>query len=248
MSVSGFTRSGGPPLYRQVADRLEAEIRDHFQSGDRLPNEDELAERYGVHRHTLRRAIDELADAGLIERRHGTGTFVLGGVVSYPLSGRSRFTETLSAIGRATDTRVLRKQRLPGEGGVADRLAIVPGTTVTWVETLRQVDGAPFCIISHFLPGPWGEAVAEGYEGGSLHAFLRQHFPELRLRRAETLLTTTLPLGDDAKLLAMARHLPVLRAKTVNLCAATATPVEYALTRFRGDRAQLRLDFPATEE
>lgn len=244
MSVIGLTRIGGAPLYRQVADRLEEELRAHASPGQKLPAEEELAARFGVHRHTLRRAIDELVDAGLVERRHGLGTFVVRAPVTYALSGRTRFTATLATLGREADSAVLRKQRILAEGGVAARLQLTPGTLVTWVETLRRVDRAPFCVISHFVADPWGEAVFADYEGGSLHGFLETRFVGLRLRRSETLLSVSLPRGDDATLLEMPHHRPVLRAKSVNLCATTGTPVEYALTRFHGERAQLRLDFP----
>lgn len=78
----------------------------------------------------------------------------------------------------------------------------------------------------------------EAYAGGSLHAFLTEHL-DLRLRRVESLVTATLPQGDDAQLLSMPRNTPVLRVKSLNVCEDTGAPVEYALTRFRADRVQL---------
>ncbi len=155
----------------------------------KLPAEEELAARFGVHRHTLRRAIDELVDAGLVERRHGLGTFVVRGPVTYALSGRTRFTATLGTLGREADSTVLRKQRIVAEGGVASRLRLAPGTPITWVETLRRVDRAPFYLISHSLADPWGQSVFADYEGGSLHSFLEPRF-------AASLKGRTMALGD----------------------------------------------------
>lgn len=64
------------PLHRQIAAILRDEIRTQYQSGDRLPPEASLAERFEVSTLTLREALSALAQEGLVERRHGAGTFV----------------------------------------------------------------------------------------------------------------------------------------------------------------------------
>jgi GntR family transcriptional regulator, phosphonate transport system regulatory protein len=56
------------------------------------------------------------------------------------------------------------------------------------------------------------------------------------------LVTSVLPQGDDARLLSMPQNRPVLRVKSLNLCSKTGEPVEYAITRFRADRIQLRIN------
>jgi GntR family phosphonate transport system transcriptional regulator len=230
------------PVYRQVSDQLRADITAFAKPGERLPNERDLAARFGVNRHTLRRAIDELVDCGLVERRHGSGTFVCAHLVLYPLTARTRFTETLAEAGRQPASEVLRSQPVRATGGVAARLALQEGAPILWIETRRLVDGEPFCLISHFIAEPWASLAAD-YAGGSLHQHLIARSAGLRLLRTTTLVSARLPVGDDARLLAMPRNVPVVRTKTVNACAGSGRPVEYALTRFRGDRAELRIDF-----
>ena len=63
-------------LYEQVAAQLQSNIRTHNQSGDRLPSELELAKELGVSSITLREALSILSNRGVIERRHGSGTYV----------------------------------------------------------------------------------------------------------------------------------------------------------------------------
>ncbi|MDD2702254.1 MAG: UTRA domain-containing protein, partial [Sideroxydans sp.] len=77
----------------------------------------------------------------------------------------------------------------------------------------------------------------ENYQDGSLHALLQQHVGALR--RTESLVTAVMPQGDDAKLLGITQQRPVLRVKSLNVLERDATPVEYAITRFRADRIQL---------
>jgi GntR family phosphonate transport system transcriptional regulator len=104
---------------------------------------------------------------------------------------------------------------------------------------LRIADGFPFCVISHFLPVTPYSAVLSEYQDGSLHELLTRNCGVLR--RTESLVTAVLPQGDDAKLLGITQSRPVLRVKSLNVLDRDGTPVEYAITRFRADRIQLRI-------
>jgi GntR family transcriptional regulator len=90
-----------PALYRQVTDTLRARLdAGTYQPGDRLPSESILAAELGVHRLTMRRALEELAREGLVQPRQGAGTFVLRRpatlAVTVPLT-RGEFTSSLRA-------------------------------------------------------------------------------------------------------------------------------------------------------
>lgn len=233
-------RGSGVTVYRQVQRELEAEIRALHRPGDALPPEAVLAERFGVNRHTLRRALEGLIAEGWVERRHGLGSFVLHKPLDYDIGQHTRFTETLEALGRTTLSTVLRKMRIPAQGGVARRLQLDEGEAVAWIETLRSVDGAPFCVISHYLPLALLPGVLDDYTGGSLHEYIETQYG-WQLKRSESLISAALPQGDDASLLAMPAQLPVLRVKSINLRQRDGAPLEYALTRFRADRMQLRI-------
>jgi len=239
MSVYLVARGEGcVPVYRQISDVLLREIQQFYSPGDALPSETELAERFGVNRHTLRRAVDELVAERVVERFHGKGVYVLEPAISYAIGSSTRFTETLESQGRMATSRVLRKQLIPARGSVASRLKIQEGDKVAFLETLRFVEDKPFCLISHFLPVPLCQPVLDAYEGGSLHSFLKQQCA-IELRRMESLISAVLPEADDARLLNMSRHAPVLRAKSVNVEVESNIPIEYAVTRFRGDATQL---------
>ncbi|MFT6123049.1 MAG: GntR family phosphonate transport system transcriptional regulator [Oleiphilaceae bacterium] len=239
MSVYLIARNeGGVPIYRQIRDVLVNEIAALYKQGDMLPSENDLAERFGVNRHTLRRAVDELVSDGLVERYHGKGVFILEPTINYAIGSKTRFTENLESLGHATASRVLRKQLVPARSGVASRLNIEEGEPVIFIETLREVAGKPFCIISHFIPGAVCPAILEGYEHGSLHDFLKLHC-DIELRRSESLISAVLTEADDASLLNMPKQAPILRVKSINLNINTDKPIEYSVTRFRGDATQL---------
>ncbi|PKM28667.1 MAG: phosphonate metabolism transcriptional regulator PhnF, partial [Gammaproteobacteria bacterium HGW-Gammaproteobacteria-11] len=110
MSLYEVTRENGKALYAQIAQQLEQDVLNQYAPGDYLPSEGDLAARFGVNRHTLRRAIDELVDSGMVERHHGRGVMVLDNQVDYQIGTGTRFTENLAALGMLTANRILRKQ------------------------------------------------------------------------------------------------------------------------------------------
>ena len=240
MSLYAVDPSSGVPLYRQISRVIADEVRQHYRPGMQLPPEPVLAERFSVNRHTLRRAIDELANAGLVVRRRGLGVFALDSVLSYGIHKGTRFTETVEAAGSNAESVVLRKQIVPARGGVVKRLELSETSDVLWIETLRMVDHRPFSLVSHFLPDARCHGVLAQYEGGSLHDCLYQQLgvrPERRL----SLIAAQPPQGDDARLLGIPPHWPILRVKSVNVDPASQTPIEYCLARMRADRVELEV-------
>jgi GntR family phosphonate transport system transcriptional regulator len=127
---------------------------------------------------------------------------------------------------------------IPAKGGVASRLQIPEGEEVIFLETLREVENKPFCVISHFLPLQEVPQVLASYDSGSLHTFLEKQCA-IKVQRNESLISAVIPEPDDALLLNMPRNLPVLRVRSVNLALHNQKPVEYVVTRFRGDATQL---------
>jgi DNA-binding GntR family transcriptional regulator len=86
------------PLYLQIADELRRNIEEAvFKVGDRLPTETELSERFGVNRHTLRRAMEVLRQEGIVGVERGRGTFVMATPIAVPIGKRVRFNEALKA-------------------------------------------------------------------------------------------------------------------------------------------------------
>ncbi|MBU0679999.1 MAG: phosphonate metabolism transcriptional regulator PhnF [Proteobacteria bacterium] len=234
-------KNGSHPVYRQVRDILEAEICEIYSPGYFLPSEMELASRFKINRHTLRRAIDELVNDGFVGRIRGKGTFVIRSVVDYEIKSTTRFTENLASQGRQAQSEVLRKIALPAPKGVAERLGLADKEPVALIETLRFVDELPFCIVSHFLPYAKFHLALKKYARGSFHQFIGEQY-KITLKRTLSLISAVLAQKDDAELLNTSRESPLLRVKSLNVDASTGEPVEYVVTRFRGDATQLSVE------
>jgi DNA-binding GntR family transcriptional regulator len=89
-------RSSPVPLYFQVSQQIERAISSgHLGPGARLDNEISLADQFGLSRPTMRRAIQELVDKGLLVRKRGVGTQVVHGQVTRPVELTSLFDDLL---------------------------------------------------------------------------------------------------------------------------------------------------------
>ena len=109
-----------PTRYQEIAAKLEQELRQHYRCGDYLPAEQQLAARFEVNRHTLRRAIDQLVEKGWVQRRQGVGVLVLMRPFDYPLNAQARFSQNLLDQGSHPTSEKLLSVLRPASGHVAD--------------------------------------------------------------------------------------------------------------------------------
>jgi len=240
MTVKGMRRRRGWALYQQISRVLEEEIGAHYHEGQWLPSEQALAERFEVNRHTLRRAIDELVDAGMVERRHGRGVRVMDPALSYPLGPRTRFSDNLQRLGMDDDSRLLECRVIDAPADVARMLCIDFGDPVVRLQMQRIANGRPICFAVAHFPSPRFHDLVEGYRGGSLHAWLARHYG-IEPRRTLSLVTARRPSDEDVSLLHLPRNQPVLQVCSVNVDPADDPPVEYVVSHFRGDAVQLEV-------
>ncbi len=227
-------------LYEDVAQTLEREIRQNLACGDYLPSEAELAKRFSINRHTLRRAVDQLVDAGMLLRQQGKGTLVVEHALEYNIGARARFSEAMEAMGHTSVSEVIGRRVLVAEERFSRASGIPVGTPVLQVDTLRSVNGKPVNLISHYLRREAFPGLEVDYRGGSLHAHIEHHHG-IKLLRKQALISTTLPSRREADFLQYPRHMPVLVVKSNNVRAGTDEVLEYSISRGRADCFEFRV-------
>ncbi len=227
-------------VYQAVAAQLEDEVRRDYRCGDYLPSEQQLATRYAVNRHTLRRAVDELVNKGLLQRRHGVGILVLMRPWDYPLHAQARFSQNLMEQGsHPTSERLLAVLR-PASSDVATALACNEGDNVIHLRTLRRVNGVPVCVINHFIPHlDWWPQLQQ-FHNGSLHAFIQQQLHQ-SLTRRQTRISARRAQAKECRLLELSLQAPLLCVRTLNVMADD-TVAEYSVSLTRADMIELTLE------
>jgi DNA-binding GntR family transcriptional regulator len=218
-------RSSPVPLYFQVAQHLEAAIEcGDLQVGDRLENEIALAERWGLSRPTMRQAIGDLVNKGLLVRRRGVGTQVVSRRVQRQVQLTSLF-EDLQASDQQPTTEVLTLETVPADDTVAERLAVPPRTTVVHLKRLRRARGVPLAILGNWLPLAVGGSLdRESLERHGLYECMRAG--GTRVRSAQQRIGARAASASEARLLGARRGAPLLTMERVAF-DAQGHPVEW---------------------
>ncbi|MCS3471900.1 GntR family phosphonate transport system transcriptional regulator [Pseudomonas sp. JUb42] len=224
------------PIYRELADTLRRELPGYLP-GDYLPAEVQLAARFDVNRHTIRRAIDELVREGSVLRRQGRGTQVLERPLIYPMAVDSAYSQSLSAQGIGVEAILIQRQNCLATVEDAGHLKLEPDAPLIELRTLRKLDGQPVSLIRHRFCGSRSELLS-AYKGGSLRQYLAAR--ELPLSRTFSLIGARLPTREEADLLMMPRHLPAVTVLTVSH-DRSGQPVELSHSTSRSDRFQYQV-------
>ncbi|MEW9899227.1 phosphonate metabolism transcriptional regulator PhnF [Chitinivorax sp. PXF-14] len=234
---SRATRPSGTPLWVQIETTLRDDILKRRLHG-RLPNEQALAERFEVNRHTVRQAVQALQAKGLVRIEHGRGTFVQEEMIDYRLGRSSRFSHSLASQHLVSDVAVQSWAEIAAAGDVAALLGVEPGTALLRVESHDLADGRVVSVCTQYFPLPRFAGFIEVYGacGSAAEAFAR--FGIGAFSRTMSRISARLPRPEVARALQQGKTQPVLYVESVYADAA-GTPIEYGITRFGGDAVQI---------
>ncbi|RKT32930.1 GntR family phosphonate transport system transcriptional regulator [Roseovarius halotolerans] len=229
------------PIWKSIHSALSADIAEkRYGPGDKLPTEAALSRRFGVNRHTVRRALAQLADEGIVHARRGAGVFVTHSPTDYPIGRRVRFHQNLRAAGRMPTKEILSLETRAADAGEAEALDLPPGTPVHACEGLSLADGQPVALFRSVFPAAQLPGLPEALRRlRSVTAALQdQGVPDYT--RAWTRLTAKRANPTQALHLRISEGAPILRTVSLNV-GPDGAPLEYGRTWFAGDRITLTL-------
>lgn len=244
MPKSGrLQRGAGVSLWRQIADRIRVDIsRDLADDNGRLPSEMELAERFGVNRHTVRAAISALAHEGVLHAAQGRGTYVRKQKrLVYPISEKTRFSAGLESQSRERKSELLGHRRELASAEIAGALDLSEGDEVIRLELLGSADGTPVSRSTSWFNAARFSDIADHFiRTGSITKALRgMGVPDYS--RASTAIEAGHADEVDTADLRLSPGAIVLVARAVNV-APDGAPVQYSQTRFAADRITLSIE------
>jgi GntR family transcriptional regulator len=232
--------------YLDVAAALRASlVAGGYGAGGALDSEADLGRRYGVSRVTVRRALEELRQEGLVTSRKGSGWFVALDPVRQALGRVTTVEAALEASGATAERRVLEFGFEAATATVAAALDLEPGAEVLRVRRLTLADGAPFALVTVWLPAALGAQL-------SRDDAQRAPFYELLAARGTVLGSATQLIGadiadaDDVRLLGLAPGAAVLACRRVTR-ARDGSPVVASEHRYPAHRTTFEIDFPFVE-
>lgn len=230
------------PMWKVIFRTLSDEISGgRYAPGDKLPTEAALSARFGVNRHTVRRAISELSDAGVTHSRRGAGVFVTHAPTVYPIGKRVRYHQNLLAAGQAPGKQILSLETRLADAQELEALMLAPGSYVQVFEAVSTADGTPISWFTSVFPAhrfpdilndiARNPSVTYGFQQAGIADYTRA-WTQLTAIRADAIRAGHLRLPEGA---------PILRSRGVNV-DPEGVPIEFGTTCFAGDRVTLSVD------
>jgi GntR family transcriptional regulator len=224
------------PLYYQLKLHIESQIRSGiWQPGDQVPSESDLGEKFHVSRTTVRQALGELVNQGMLTRVQGKGTFVAHPRIRQRLTRLTGFTEDFHTRLMKPASQILREEKEPALSRVASALRIPEGTPVIVLERLRLANELPMAVeISHLREDFFPSFTAQEFPGGSLYTYLAEKFNVIPTTAHQDMEAIGCP-QLQARLLGVPKNGPVLHIYRTTFDQA-GRPFEQVESFYRGDR------------
>ena len=242
-------RASPVPLYHQLKQLIMEEITSgRLRAGTSLPSEMEICSTLNFSRPTVRQALNAMVADGYLVRKKGKGTFVSRPKLEANFIQKlESFHEEMLRQGMTPITEVLRLEIIPGIPARNEKLSIPEGERLVLLERLCRGDGEPFMYQESYLPASrFAALVNEDLTSHSLYSLLHAHFGT-EVVHVHRQIEAVDASQADADLLNIAR------GQAICLVHNTAydqygVPVEYNISRYRGDRNKFTMDMHAIRQ
>lgn len=236
------------PLYHQLVVLLRNRIyTGEISAGEPIPGEKDLCREFGVSRITAKRALNELADAGLVVRERGKGTRVVKRppppAVTASIEG---WLENISLMGIGTEARVLEFGYVPASEDIAHALEVDPGVDVQRAVRVRILDGKPMSYLVTYVPSQIGRQ----YDRDDLNKRPLLHLLEragVNVASARQTISATVADAQVASALSIHAGAPLIEVRRVVRDAADR-PVEYIRVLYRPDLYRIEMSMRRIRE
>lgn len=204
------------PLYLQLKESIRSEIvNKKLKSGEKIPTEVELSEKYDISRVTVRKAITELVEEGYLIKKQGKGTFVSKPKIERKIVHFISFSAACEANGLKASSKVIKREILQPEPDVMQLLQLDPDDLVIYIQRVRLAGENPLMLENNYFPyNKYKFLLNENLEG-SLYQTLKEKHHIHPSNPGETTLEIVRALEEEAQLLEVPSGEPLFLMKTV---------------------------------
>jgi GntR family transcriptional regulator len=223
------------PLYQQIAENIQKQIEEGiYKEGSKIPTEQELMEQFKVSRTTVRLAVGDMLEKGLIEKKQGKGTFVRKMPIFNAEQGFRGMYETLVAAGMSPETKLVKFQMEEANEATQKALQLQEGELVKTIYRLCFVEGKPVVLARIHLHPDVSDLVSfEEARHQPIHIILEQKM-DTPVRQAHFEIFAENAQEEIAKALCLGEKEAVLGAERI-LYTQEGLPVEHSLLWFNAE-------------
>ncbi|MES2935702.1 MAG: GntR family transcriptional regulator [Pseudomonadota bacterium] len=234
------------PLYTQLKESLRERILDGTYSPHaKLPAESEMGALFGVSRITVRQALGDLQNEGMIFKIPGKGTFVAKPKAFQQLTQLEGFAEAMARAGYDIFNQVISHTTIAATAPVAQRLQLAEGTDVIEIKRLRHlsrgaINREPVSLEITYLPIAIGQHLRNADLANRDIFLILENDAGIQLGQADLQIDAIQADQDLARYLQVEAGTALLRIERLTHDIA-GTPIDFEYLYFRGDAFQYRL-------
>lgn len=218
------------PLHVQLKKSIVHSINKGYYQ-DKIPSERELTEQYEISRTTVREAVSQLVQEGILEKKHGKGTFISIKPIHDWLGHLSSTSETVSKMGMKPGAKLLKHGIVPSPFPVK---SITEEKEMYLIKRIRYADEIPLAIETHYYPVSIGQKLAKlDIESGTIYDLLENEL-QLQLSEADQIITSSRLKEEDAVLLGIDKAENTLQTERF-LTDSDGCLIEYYTANYRAD-------------
>lgn len=222
------------PIYVQLEQGIKELIeKQELKPGDSIPSEREFSETYQFSRMTVRQAITNLVNDGILVRERGKGTFVAFRKIEQKLKGLTSFTENMKARGMLPSTKVLDLTLKQADPYLSKMLVVEEGALIYEIIRVRYADGVPIALETLFMSNDLVPKMTKEQAENSIYEYLENQL-YLKINRGVQELEASVSKKEESAILGIKEGTPVLRIQRIGYLA-DGRPLELAQSVYRGD-------------
>lgn len=225
-------------IYEWLSEQITSKA---LLPGDKIPNEIELSAMFGVHRMTVRQAIDKLVGEHMLVRMRGKGTFLLSDkkpVLTRSLETISTYHDDIARAGLIPRYKLLEAKIITADANVATQLGLHEGADVVYLYRLMLASNVPLVLEQCYLPADLFSRIMDHKLDTILYKIIINEF-KMSLSYSRSEIGAILPAEREKKLLKIGDNCPCLWAEGV-VFNDTGRAVEFTRTLYRGDKYRFK--------
>ncbi len=230
------------PIYYQLEEIIKKKIQlEELQPGDVLPSEREYAEAYNISRMTVRQAINNMVNEGLLYRQKGRGTFIADQKFEQDLSGLTSFSEDMKKRHHMPSNQLISIQLINTTPLINNKLNLAAGDFIYEIKRLRLADDEPIALETIYTPKKFVGEIDKAQVTQSFYDYIEN---QLKLKIVHGLQTIEAALAnkDEIKYLNIKKGDPILlMQRTSYLTDQEDTPIEYVKSAYRADKYKFNM-------
>ncbi|HHT39450.1 MAG: GntR family transcriptional regulator [Acholeplasmatales bacterium] len=223
------------PIYLIIENDIKAAINNgSFKSGDLIPSENELKEKYNVSRMTVRQALNNLVNEGLLFRHQGKGTFVSNAKIEKSIQGIRSFTEEMEATNRKVSSKVITFKEIKANQIIAEKLFLKKGDLIYYIERIRYGNNVPVLFEILHIPKNIFPNITKKDLEGSFYKYLEKEL-KLKVSHCKQSIEAKKPSKELANILNINVTEPILYIER-DTYLSNGRPFEIVRSFYRSDQ------------